>query len=125
MVQLRYFAISPPALIAVPGFEQIRVRELLETTCCVESRGKLVSNRLIIDKTVAMRRADGLFVELLGLENVAFDSRNFRADQCERGSQNSPGSSLPIRQAVCGSRLEPRHAADTEQAARHRRTPHG
>ena len=82
MVQLRYFAISPPALIAVPGFEQIRVRELLETTCCVESRGKLVSDRLIMDKTVAVRRADGLFVELLGLENVAFDSRNFGPYQC-------------------------------------------
>ena len=62
MVQLRYFAIGPPALIAIPCFEQIRVRELLETTCGVESRGELVGDRLIIDKAVAARRADGLFV---------------------------------------------------------------
>src|SRR5262249_7994665 len=76
------FSIGSPALIAIPGFEQIRVCELLETTCCVESRGELVGDRLIIDKAVAMRRADGLFVQLLGLDHAAFDPSNFRAYQC-------------------------------------------
>src|SRR5712691_6154259 len=82
MVQLLYFAIGPPALIAIPGFDQIRVCELLETTCCVESRGDLVGDRLIIDKAVAVRRADGLFVQVLGLEHAAFDPGNLRAYQC-------------------------------------------
>ena len=62
MVQLRHFAVGSPTLIAIPGFEQIRVCELLEATCCVESRGELVGDRLIVDKAVVVRRADGLFV---------------------------------------------------------------
>src|SRR5215510_9286178 len=82
MVQLRYLAIGPPALIAIPGFEHIRVCELWETTCGVESRGEFVGDRLIVDKAVAVRRADGLLVELLGLEHAAFDPSNLRAYQC-------------------------------------------
>src|SRR5262245_7686101 len=82
MVQLRYFAIGPPSLIAIAGFEQIRPCELLETTCGVESCGELVGGRLIVDEAVAVRRADGLFVELLGLDDAAFDPGNLRAYQC-------------------------------------------
>src|SRR5712692_8987105 len=81
MVQLRYFAIGSPPLIAIPGFEQIRVCELLETPCCVESRGEFVGDRLIVDKAVAARRADSLFVELFGLEHPAFKPSTLRADQ--------------------------------------------
>ena len=55
MVELRHFAIGPPALIAIPGFEQRRIRKLLETTCCVEPGGELVSDRLIVNKAVAVR----------------------------------------------------------------------
>src|SRR6266851_2495552 len=82
MVQLRYFAIGPPKLIAIPGFEQIRVCELLETTCRVEPRGELVGDRLIVYEAVAVRRADGLFVKLLGVEHAVFDPCNLRAYQC-------------------------------------------
>src|SRR5580658_7096004 len=82
MVQLRYFAISPPTLIAIPGFEQVCVCELLETTCRVESRGNFVGNRFIMNKTVCMRRADRLFIEGFGIEHPVFDSRDFGADQC-------------------------------------------
>src|SRR5436305_717128 len=81
MVQLRYFAVGPPALIAIPGFEQVCVREFLETTRCVESRGELVGYCLIMDKAVAVRRADGLLVKLLGLEHAAFDPGNLRTQQ--------------------------------------------
>src|SRR5258706_14636684 len=83
MVQLRYFAISPPALIAIAGFEQIRVRELLETACCVEPRRALISDRFIIDKAVAVRRPDGLFIQLLGFEHAAFDPGDLRAYHCD------------------------------------------
>src|SRR5580698_3745396 len=82
MVQLGYFAISPPTMIAIPSFEQVRVRELLETTCCVESRGNLVGNRFIVNKTVCVRRADRLFIEGFGIYHPVFDSRDFGADQC-------------------------------------------
>src|SRR5262249_32307779 len=81
VVQLTDLAVRSPKEVAIPGFEHIRVCELLETTCCVESRGELVGDRLIIDKAVVVRRADGLFVELLGLEHVAFDPGNLRAYQ--------------------------------------------
>src|SRR5580698_3461436 len=77
MVQLGYFAISPPTMIAIPSFEQVRVRELLETTCCVESRGNLVGNRFIVNKTVCVRRADRLFIEGFGIYHPVFDSRDF------------------------------------------------
>src|ERR1700733_4258336 len=82
MVQLGYFAISPPTLIATPGFEQVCVRELLETASCVESRGNLVSNPFIVDETVCVRRADRLFIEGFGIYHPVFDSRDFGADQC-------------------------------------------
>src|SRR5918996_3765393 len=35
-----------------------------------------------MDKAVCVRRADGLFVEVFGLEHAAFDPSNLRADQC-------------------------------------------
>src|SRR6266478_1905740 len=41
-----------------------------------------VGDRLIIDKAVVVRRTDGLFVKLLGLQNAALDPGNLRAYQC-------------------------------------------
>ena len=71
LVELPYFAIGPPTLIAIPGFDQVCVCELLETTYCVESRGNLVGDRLVVDNAVAMRRADALFVKALGIQGKA------------------------------------------------------
>src|SRR5580704_14388587 len=81
MIQLRYFAVSPPTLIAMPGFVQIRICERLETTCCVEARGDLIGNRLIVDESIGVRRADGLFVKAFGFDHAAFYSCDFGSCQ--------------------------------------------
>ena len=57
------------------------MRDLLETACRVEARGELVGERLIVDKAVCARRADGLFVEVLGIELAAFDACDLCAYQ--------------------------------------------
>ena len=44
------------------------MRDLLETTCRVEARGEFVAERLIVDKAVCVRRANGLFIKMLGIE---------------------------------------------------------
>ena len=80
-VELCDFAISPPALVAILRFNKIGIRKLLETARPVESRRKLVGDRLMMDKTVTVRGMDGLLVELLGLERTAFDPRNLCAYQ--------------------------------------------
>src|SRR5580704_4953301 len=82
MVQLRYFAISPPTLIAIPGFVQIRICKRLETTCCVESRGDFIGNSLMVDESIGVRRADGLFVKAFGFDHAAFYSRDFSTHEC-------------------------------------------
>src|SRR5579863_1728079 len=82
MIQLRHFAFSPPTLIAMPGFVQIRICERLETTCCVETRGNLVGYGFIVNESVRMRRTNGLFVEAFGLDHAAFYSRDFSTHEC-------------------------------------------
>src|ERR1700749_799748 len=57
------------------------MRNLLETTCGIEVRGEFVRDRLIVDKAVFMRRSDGLFVKVLGLELAALDACYLRAYQ--------------------------------------------
>src|SRR5262249_50861351 len=84
MCQLPYFAIGSPASVAVQGLPQIRIRNLVETALCIKARRNLVGNRLIVDESVGVRGADGLFVKALGLEHSAFYSCDLRTDQ--RGS---------------------------------------
>ena len=78
----RTFPVGSPTQVAVPGVPQIRVRDLLETTCRVEARREFVGERLIVDKAVCVRRADGLFVEVHGIEVAAFDACDLRTHQC-------------------------------------------
>jgi hypothetical protein len=65
----------------VPSVAQIGVPNLLETACQVEARGELVSKRLVVDKTIRMRRANRLLVEMLSSQFAAFYSRDFCAYQ--------------------------------------------
>jgi hypothetical protein len=51
-----------------------------KTTRRVEARGQLVGERLIVDKAVCAGRADGLFVEALGIEFSALKAGNFRTN---------------------------------------------
>ena len=51
------------------------------TTRRVEARRQLVGERLIVDKAVCAGRADGLFVEALGIEFAALNACNLRTYQ--------------------------------------------
>src|SRR5260221_14794287 len=51
-IDLPHLAGRAPARIAVTSFLQIRTGNGLEATCFIEASGELVSNRLIVDKTV-------------------------------------------------------------------------
>jgi len=52
-----------PSVIAAPGVSQIEMRDLLKPMRGVEARGKLIGERLVVDKAVCAGRANGLFVE--------------------------------------------------------------
>lgn len=58
------------------------MRDLREPTRRVEARGKVVGDRLIVDKAVRVRRTDGLFVKTLSIELAALYARDLRARQC-------------------------------------------
>src|SRR5262245_10377123 len=58
------------------------MRDLLKATCRIEARGELIGERLIVHKSVRLRRADGLFVQPLGIELAALNARDLGAHQC-------------------------------------------
>ena len=81
LVELPHLAVGAPAQIAVAGVPQIHVRDLLEAARRVEARGEFVGERLVVNEAVGARRADGLFVEALGVELAAFQAGDLGADQ--------------------------------------------
>src|SRR5437016_5815196 len=74
------------------------MRNLLEAARCVEAGRQFVGERLVVDETVCASRADGLLVELLGIERAAIDAGNLGTDQ--------RGAVLEVRRAVLGPFLE-------------------
>src|ERR1700730_15316959 len=58
------------------------MRDLLETTCRVKARSKLVGEGLSMDKAISMCRMNGLFVKVLRLELAPLDACDLRAYQC-------------------------------------------
>ena len=74
------------------------MRDLLEPTRRVEARGEFVGERLVVDKAVGAGRADGLFVEALGVELAAFEACDLGADQ--------RGAVLEILRAILRPDLE-------------------
>src|SRR4030088_1603452 len=93
LFELPHLAIGAPSDIAVARVPPIDVRKLFEATRRVEARGQFVGERLVVDKAVCACRADGLFVKVHGIERAAFDSGDFRPDQC--------GAVLEILRAIC------------------------
>src|SRR5258705_13144582 len=83
--ELPHLAISSPAQIAVAGLLQIHTGDLLEPPGGVEAGSKFIGERLIVNKAVVAGRADGLLVEVLGVELPAFEARNLGADQRAAG----------------------------------------
>src|SRR5215471_5990394 len=81
LVELLHFAIGSPTYIAMPRVPQVRARDLIEATSHVEARGDFVGDRLIVDKSVFVCRADCLLVEALSIQQVTFNTCDLRADQ--------------------------------------------
>src|SRR5438132_621100 len=67
--------------VAVPGVPQVHMRDLLEAACRVEARSEFVGERLIVDKAVCVRRADGLLVKTLGIELAALNASDLGTHQ--------------------------------------------
>jgi hypothetical protein len=82
LVELPHFAEGAPPKIAVPRVSQIGVGDGLETARRVEARGQLMGQALVLDEAVLASRANGLFVEALGLQLPLFQTHQLGANQC-------------------------------------------
>src|SRR5512132_4425997 len=81
-IELPRLPVGSPANIAVAGFSQIYIRDLLKPTCRIEARRQFVGERLVLDKAVCLCLADGLFVKVHSIERPVLDASNLRPDQC-------------------------------------------
>jgi hypothetical protein len=81
LFQLPHLAIGSPTQISVAGVLQIHTGNLLEAMRRVEPRSDFIGERLIVNNAVGAGRADGLFVEALGIELPAFEARDLGGDQ--------------------------------------------
>ena len=93
------------------GVSYVRMRDRFKTTRRVEARGQLVGERLIVDKAVCAGRADGLFVEALGIELAALNACNLRANQRGAVFEILRAIFCPYFQLSVVRRPEPRNAA--------------
>src|SRR6516162_11162161 len=57
------------------------MRDLLEPSGRVETRGEFDGDRLMVDETIRPRRTNSLFVKTLSLELAAFNACDLGADQ--------------------------------------------
>ena len=81
-VELPHLAVSSPAEIAVTSVSQIPAPCKLEATGGIEACRKLTGDCLVMNKAVCLRRTDGLFVKVHGVECAVFNPGNLRADEC-------------------------------------------
>ena len=83
LIELAHFAFGSPAEIAVPGFSQIRIRYLVETSRRIESCGKFVGERLVVDEA-RLHVPSGLPVRKAASASIvaAFDARDLGRHEC-------------------------------------------
>src|SRR5579864_283034 len=82
LVELSHFAVGSPPLIAAFSVLQVSAGNFVEPASCIEPCGNFVGEPLVMDKAICMRGANGLFIELLRVEQTAFDTGDLRAYQC-------------------------------------------
>src|ERR1700722_5177341 len=97
-IELPDLAIGSPAQIAVAGILQIHPGNLPEATRGIEAGSKFVGDRLLMNKAVAMGRADGLFVKAHRIDVSTLEAGKLGADQ--------RGTVLEIVRAICRPDLE-------------------
>src|SRR3984893_17971266 len=80
LLKLPHLPISSPTQIAVVGVLQIHASDLLESARGIEAGSEFVGERLIVNKTIGARRADGLLVEALGVKLPAVETSDLGGD---------------------------------------------
>src|ERR1700722_12815154 len=76
-IELVHLAVSTPAQITSPGVPEIGVGSGFEATRCVEQRGQLMGQGLVLHKTMFARQRNGLFVETHRVQLPAFEAGDF------------------------------------------------
>src|SRR5215471_3352246 len=97
LLELPRLSTGSPPQVAVVGLPQICMRDSLKPARCIEARGKLVRERLVVRETVLSGRPDGPVVKTHCIEIAVFDPRYFGLDQ--------HGAILEIRGAGMGPAL--------------------
>src|SRR5580700_8591521 len=97
-VELIHLSLCAPLLVAGSSISQISIGDSCQTARPVKIRREFVGDGLIVDKTVRVCRCDGLFVEVFGFEQSAFNARDLRMDES--------GAVFEICRAVLGPYFE-------------------
>src|SRR6202040_1884173 len=82
LFELPHLAEPAPAQVTAPRLPQIRPGDRIEAARRVEPRGYLMGEALVLHEAVLARRADGRFVETLGVQFALIQTREFGANQC-------------------------------------------
>src|SRR6266702_4580173 len=98
LIELPHLAVGAPEQVAVPGLPQVEMPDLLELARCIETRGKLARECLVVDEAVRSCRSDRPLVQTHRLGIPALDARDLGSDQ--------RGAVLEVRRAVLGPLLE-------------------
>src|ERR1700677_2439498 len=70
-----------PAVIAIPRVTEIGVGDSLKAAGCMEPRGQLIGESLVLDEAVLARQSNSLFIEAFCVETPIFDAGYLRRDQ--------------------------------------------
>src|SRR5437870_12611605 len=57
VIELPHLALGAPEQVAVPGLPQVEMRDVLEAARCIETRGKLARECLVVDEAVRSCRS--------------------------------------------------------------------
>src|SRR5947208_15572361 len=102
LIELPDLSIGSPTEIAVARLSQEGTGYGVEATSVVEASRELIRNRLVVDEAVQASRADGQFVELLGLERASFDAGHLPADEGASITEGLGSVARPDRQLSVG-----------------------
>src|SRR6202034_1461908 len=80
-VELLHLAMGAPAVIAISRVTEIGVGDSLKAARCMEPRGQLIGESLVLDEAVLARQSNSLFVEAFCVETPIFDAGYLRRDQ--------------------------------------------
>src|SRR5258708_31361694 len=82
LLELSYLTIRAAAQITAFSVLQVSAGNFFEPASCIEPCGNFVGNSFILYKPIRVRRADGVFIELLRVEQTAFDTGDLCPYQC-------------------------------------------